>query len=447
MSLGRVLILGAGPCGLGAAQRLVERGHRDVAVFDRAGAVGGLATSETDAHGFTWDLGGHVLFSRIAHFNQAMDRLPLAWITQPRDAQIWIAGRLVPFPLQYNLHRLPPDMARECLAGLETAPGFGAGTANFADWMEAGFGPGLTRIFMRPYNEKVWAGPAARMSVNWVGERVAAPDYARALSNFEAGRDDAGWGPNATFRYPVGGGTGAIWRALAAPLRNVTLGREAIAIDAKARRVSFADGGSEPYDRLVSTLPLPALVAMAKLDHLAAAAANLESTIVHAVGIGIAGQPADALRARRWIYFPESEYPFYRVSVLSNYAPDIAPAGHWSLLTETAESPHRPLDRATLVARVEQALRHAGLLAADDRVVSRWHRVIAPGYPVPTLGRDAALATLLPALDALGIHSRGRFGAWCYEISNQDHSFMQGVELADRLLHGGGEPLLTTRAP
>ena len=60
-------------------------------------------------------------------------------------------------------------------------------------------------------------------------------------------------------------------------------------------------------------------------------------------------------------------------------------------------------------------------------------------YPVPTLGRDRALAVVQPWLMSHGIWSRGRFGAWRYEIGNTDHSVMMGVELADHLVTGKPE--------
>jgi protoporphyrinogen oxidase len=444
---GRIVILGAGPCGLGAASRLSELGYEDFAVHERAAAAGGLASSVEDELGFVWDYGCHVLYSRSAYFNAVMDRvLDGEWIDQPRDAQVWLQGRLVPYPLQYNLHRLPPETLGECVLGLaraatRTSP---PSEANLHDWIVDAFGDGIAKHFMLPYNRKVWAHPLETISVAWIAERVPRPDLVRALANLLEARDDDAWGPNAWFRYPRTGGTGAVWRRVAAELggQSVRFGREAVAIDARARRVRFSDGSQEEYGSLVSTLPLDRLVELAGLEDLRSRAGQLSSSNVHVVGVGIEGDLPESLAGRKWIYFPDPGIPFYRATVLSSFAPSNAPAGHWSLLAEVAETAHRPVGEPDVVDRVIAAFARVGIVPEASRIVSRFHHLAAPGYPTPTLARDDALARLQPALEALGIYSRGRFGAWRYEVANQDHSFLQGAELAGRLLLGEEEPTL-----
>lgn len=64
------------------------------------------------------------------------------------------------------------------------------------------------------------------------------------------------------------------------------------------------------------------------------------------------------------------------------------------------------------------------------------------GYPTPSVGRDKVLAQALPWLRDRGIWSRGRFGAYKYEVANQDHSVMLGVEAADNMLFGAKEVTL-----
>ena len=64
------------------------------------------------------------------------------------------------------------------------------------------------------------------------------------------------------------------------------------------------------------------------------------------------------------------------------------------------------------------------------------HRRLEYGYPTPTRDRDAILQDLEPQLSAMEIHSRGRFGGWKYEVANQDHCFMQGVEVVDHVILG-----------
>lgn len=80
------------------------------------------------------------------------------------------------------------------------------------------------------------------------------------------------------------------------------------------------------------------------------------------------------------------------------------------------------------------------------RIVSRYLIDIPYSYPVPTLGRDEALSTIQPYLESKSVYSRGRFGAWRYEIGNMDHSFMQGVEVVERLLTGTTEQTLNGKS-
>ena len=72
-------------------------------------------------------------------------------------------------------------------------------------------------------------------------------------------------------------------------------------------------------------------------------------------------------------------------------------------------------------------------------MVSFWQRREEYGYPTPFLERDDVLSRVMPELESNQVFSRGRFGTWLYEVSNQDHSFMQGVEIANRILEGRDE--------
>ena len=84
----------------------------------------------------------------------------------------------------------------------------------------------------------------------------------------------------------------------------------------------------------------------------------------------------------------------------------------------------------------------SGMLRDTDEVVSVYHRRLEYGYPTPSLSRDEVLDHALPFFKSKGIYQRGRFGCWKYEVANQDHSLMLGVEAVDNALHGGYEMTL-----
>jgi hypothetical protein len=170
------------------------------------------------------------------------------------------------------------------------------------------------------------------------------------------------------------------------------------------------------------------------------AAADLHHTAGLFIGIGVA-DPCPSSKC--WMYFPDPAVPFYRVTYLSNYSPQVTPgADHFSLLAEVSSSAYKPEDPDTVVDRTIRSMVDSGLLTpeqAEHKIVSRQLLRVPYSYPVPTIGRDRALAAIQPWLMEHDVFSRGRFGAWRYEIGNTDHSVMMGVELADHLVSGATE--------
>ncbi|HXJ82118.1 MAG TPA: FAD-dependent oxidoreductase [Candidatus Methylomirabilis sp.] len=443
--VGRILIIGAGPTGIGAAYRLKELRYSNFLLVEASDHPGGLASSFVDDRGFTWDVGGHVLFSHYDYFDNAM-RVALGedgWLRHERESWVWIANRFVPYPFQNNLRFLPADLIARAVRGLAARPPrTPAATQDFATWILQTFGEGIRDLFMAPYNVKVWAFPLERLSAGWVGERVAVVDTARVLESILLEKDDLSWGPNRTFQFPKRGGTGAIWRALAKHIgdEHVRYGTRIRAIDHE-KNVATTDGG-EPlvYDRILSTMPLDVLATTLepRLEPVMDAAPKLLHSHTHVVGIGLSGELPASLERKCWMYFPEDNCCFHRVTVFSHYSPhNVPPAATgecWSLLAETSGSDVKIVDRATIVPQTIQGLLNTGLLRHRDQVVSTWHYTADHGYPIPTLERDDLLMRIEPALARAGIASRGRFGAWRYEVSNQDHSFMQGVEWVNAVL-------------
>ncbi|NEX15670.1 MAG: amine oxidase [Halochromatium sp.] len=441
-----VLVLGAGPTGLGAMLRLLELGETDCLLIEAEEQAGGLAASVVDDQGFTWDLGGHVQFSHYQAFDRYMEQAlgRDGWIDHQRESWVWMRDCFVPYPFQNNLHRLPGPEKWACVQGLiEANERTTERPTDFEHWIRQTFGQGIADSFLLPYNLKVWAYPPAMLNAHWVGERVAVPDLRSVLKSICLNEDQPSWGPNNRFRFPLHGGTGAIWENLAAsiPAQHRHFGDGIVALDADRRQVITAGGACFSYKRLINTIPLDRLCRLIGDSNLIEQSSQLKYSSVHVVGIGLRGQPPEALRTKCWMYFPENDCPFYRVTVFSNYSPNNVPepGATWSLMAEVSESPCRTVDEQTVVDDVVRGMRATRLIGDEAPIISRWHRRLHHGYPTPSVERDTILQHVLPALEERDIYSRGRFGAWKYEVSNQDHSMMQGVELAERLVNGHKE--------
>eukprot|EP00899_Mesostigma_viride_P028486 jgi/Mesvir1/8822/Mv02723-RA.1 len=477
-----VLVVGAGPTGLGAGVRLQQLGHSDWLLVEQADEAGGLSCTDVTPEGFLFDMGGHVIHSHFAYFDDLLDAAVGTgdehWNTLMRVSYVWTRGRFVAYPFQNNISALPVEDQVTCLKGLVEAQVKNAlaqeKPANFDEWILRAMGDGIANIFMRPYNYKVWAVPTTMMQCDWLGDRVATVDMGRAISNILHNREDAGWGPNAVFRFPKHGGSGGIWKKVSSllPESRQRYGKDhaVVGLDLEASTVTLANGAKIKYDNLLTTMPLDITLRMVGKDEWADGLMHSSS---HIIGVGVRGHsPHDK---KCWLYYPEDDCPFYRTTVFSHYAeancppankklPTLckgngeawtgpsgpAPGPYWSLMFEVSESQYKPVKQdpvaipgagtwPRVVLETLQGAINTNLMAPEDQVVSIYHRRIGHGYPTPSTGRDDVLKVALPWLRQKNVWSRGRFGSYKYEVGNQDHSLMLGVEAVDNIVHGSHE--------
>lgn len=499
------LITGAGPTGLGAAWRLNELGRQDWLLVEQQPYFGGLATSFIDEKGFTWDFAVHVAHSHYHYVDQLMETLlPDGFYHHERRSWVYEYGCFVPYPFQYNFRHLPERAREECLDGLlklktgdqggetgdrgretgdrrletgdceqrsqlrtklvlpkagnQACPASGGKPRTaipepptFRSWIDNAFGSGIAKHFMVPYNTKIWTVPPEEMGSTWLGDRVPTVDVERVQRNIEEGVDDVAWGPNHTFQFPKQGGTGAIWKALGErlPQDNIRLSTRVESLAVKDKTARLFDGTTVQYEHLISTMPLVSLTGLTGLQDVDRRAKQLKHSHTQVVGLAVNTKIPEHLDGKTWLYCPEMDHVYYRVTPFSIFSPAHVPdVNEWcSFLCEISSPGDGPMqDEDELIQRTLHDFEASGLFRGlSDHETHIYMMNSEFGYPIPTIDRDEILNEVIPALEEYQIYSRGRFGGWKYEVANMDHSVMQGVEAVNRVVLGEEE--VTWKSP
>ena len=222
----KVLIVGAGPTGLGGAVRCHEQGLTDnYLLLDQGYEAGGLACTLLTKEGFYFDLGGHVIFSHYQYFDDVLQHTvgnfdnTKHWNVHQRQSYIYISceNQYIPYPYQLHFMQLQNEQHKQqCFKGLQDLISSEEEKKkvplNFEEWSLASLGNGIHELFMKPYNEKVWAYPMSHLSWTWLSERVASVNLQQIQQQKQQRQQ---WGPNSTFIFPTKGGTGSIWKRVA----------------------------------------------------------------------------------------------------------------------------------------------------------------------------------------------------------------------------------------
>ncbi|MBI2424122.1 MAG: FAD-dependent oxidoreductase [Candidatus Hydrogenedentes bacterium] len=425
------VVLGAGLTGLSFAFHY----GTGTPIYERESEPGGLVRSLL-VRGCSFDLAPHLLHLRSEYVRKLVfETLGLEAAQVERKARIYCDGRLISYPFELNLHGLSEQMREDCLRGLDTIAPHGPEhdaelrTGSYEDYALNTFGAGISRHYLLPYNRKIWDTPPRDMTCEWM-RFLPAADAGKIRRSAYAPSDEA-FGYNSAFYYPRRRGIRELPDAFAQRLPNIHFNKEVVRIQTTERCVHFSDGTSVHYEKLISTLPLNRLVALSDLPQSAQRAADLlEYTTVYTINMVVRGAVPEGVH---WIYFPDPEYTFYRISLPKNFFPRATPGDEQILAVEVGcrRDGH---DWSALVSRVERQVRDLGVFDLDGHCFTHCEK-LPVAYCIYDKQRTPVSTALLHQLASLGIYSTGRYGTW--EYSAMEDAILHGKTLAESLRAGG----------
>lgn len=439
----RHLVIGAGPTGLSAAYHLGQQpGGSDTLLVEREDRVGGWCRS-VEQDGFTFDYAGHIMFSNDPYVLELYDLLfgdNLHW--QNREAWIYSKNVYTRYPFQGSLYGLPPKVLKECLIGAIEArfgplkgdqPVTQEAPANFEEFIYKVWGKGIAEHFAIPYNEKLWAVPLDEMETSWLGGRVPLPDLEQMIDGALEPTPPP-MGPNARFGYPLKGGFQALMNAFLPHLKcDLALNTSVLHVSPSRRLARLDDGRILGFDSLISTMPLPQLVAACgdeAPEEIVAAAQALRHVSVRCVNLGIG---RENLTEKHWIYYPEDTV-FHRIFVQGNASPHCNAPGGFGLTCEITYGPSKPLpcNGQALIERCIEDCRKVGIIRPDDPVIVANQVDLPCAYVVYDHSRAANVDLIRRWFAGFGITLAGRYSEW--EYYNSDHAFIAGRKAADEAM-------------
>ncbi len=429
--MAKIVIIGAGLTGLSAAYHLELAGYTDFKIFEKESSVGGLCRSVIQ-DGFTFDYTGHLLHISNPYFQELIQKF-IGWdelnLIQ-RRSYVYSHQTYTNYPFQTNLYGLPTDVITECIVGFINRPR-SKSNSNFYQWALANFGYGLTRHFFAPYQSKIFGYDIRKVTADWTGRFVPTTSIEQMIAGAISDQTDT-VGYNANFFYPKTGGIFSWVNKFAKQIKTPINTNHCVQkINLKQKTISFTNGQSEKYEYLINTMPLDlCLKLVAPTSNLDFTTAQNKLICNSVINFNLGINRSD-ISDKHWIYFPEKEFPFYRLGFYHNFSPLLTPPSCSSIYGEFAYvNKGRNWQHQTLQLALQKT--KALFQIAPDQILTEKIIPISHAYVIYNFWRAQNLPKLLNRLTQNQIYSCGRYGAWKY--SSMQEAVLDGQTVISQIL-------------
>ena len=417
------LVLGTGISGLSAQKSLLENGLA-VESYESNPLAGGLTKSLYNGD-FTFDHTGHLL--HLAKHNTPEDLLHNTnnnlWLNIKRKAGIFIDDRIIPAPFQYNVGSLSNELKSYCIETFESRNKID-NPKNLDEYFETNFGEGINKLFLTPYNEKLYDEPISSFSLETISRFFPKPDDELIRKGFVSKTsDDSGY--NSRFWYPEKKGIQLLVDALTKDL-DINLNKRVEKIDLGSKNI-IINGKEYSYENLVSSIPLKTFIELTDDKSLHDLASNLSISSTKVLNIGYSNMPDKRFHDYHWIYFPEKKYKFHRIGFYSNFSKLAAPKDCTSLYVEIGYSNEiSSFKQDEIISDLEKigVLRKQNIECVNEFSMN-------DSYVKFLHGSKESSEKIIKSLENIGVYKIGRYGRWDY--NSMEDSILDGIDVVNRI--------------
>lgn len=452
LDLPHVVILGAGPAGVGAAHRLACGGLARVTVLEQRETVGGNAGS-FQLDGVWVDYGSHRLHPACdpAILKDLRELLGEDLLDRPRHGRIRLQNHWIHFPLKPAdlLLRLPKkfalgvtaDLARKRLVRADNSP------ESFASVLERSLGRTVCTEFYFPYARKIWGVPPEELASTQARRRVSGNSIwkmLRKIANAVPGVKRPGAG---RFFYPRFG-YGQISQRLCEAAKNAgaefQFGARVVAVegvDGRVAAVRYELGGTErriEARSVWSTLPISLLLKSIRPEAPSRVLQAANQISFRGMILIYLTLEQDQFSEYDAHYFPEESIPISRLSEPKNYSNSTEPRGRTVLC---AELPSDPGSREWEMTDQELGdslvawLGRAGL-PVRAKILRVLTRKLGQAYPIYRRGYEEHFSMVDQWLAAVeGLLTFGRQGLF---VHDNTHHALYMAQAAAKCLRADG---------
>ena len=415
----KTLVIGGGVSGLTAAYYL----DSDYLIVEKESEPGGYCKTIKNPN-YIWDYAGHFYHFKTKEMENLFKSLveEKEIVIKEKNTKIFINDSLIDYPFQTNIHQLSKQDLIDSIYDL-FFKNEKENYDNFLDMLYGKFGKTIVELFLKPYNEKLYATDLSTLDTNAMGRFFPYANLEEIIKNF---KDQKKTSYNDTFLY-LKKGTQYFTDKLFSTLdsNKVLLNTSVTSIDEDKKIALTADGKEIHYENIISTIPLNHLLKITKerqqtlLDEM-----SYNKVLVLNLGFD---KKSPNFTNEHWIYFPDKALNFYRVGFYDN----ILDGDKLSVYVEVGYSKDASIDIDYELKETLKNLEAVGITDSTMSLVDKSVIIMDPAYVHISESTNKKIDKLKKSLEKKQIYTTGRYGKWTY--SSMEDCMVWAKELVNKV--------------